>query len=135
MDTEQLIFLAIAVAISVFGMYIKAKKQKQSAPERAEEPYHDFPQEEDPYNPLDPVVIFRQYDIKNSPQNADIATKKNKKNQKTQNTATINTPIKKPENISQNVGSENNTILLEEFEGTELQRAFLFSEIFKNTKS
>ena len=135
MDAEQIIFLIFAVAISIFSLYIKSKKKQQSSPERVEEPYYDLPQEADSYNPLDPVVIFRQYDIKNSPQNADFNTKRNKKNQKTQNTGAINTPVKTSENISQNIDSENNIVLLEGFEGTELQKAFLFSEIFKNTKS
>ncbi|MCL2434563.1 MAG: hypothetical protein FWD09_00305 [Lentimicrobiaceae bacterium] len=135
MDTEQIIFLLFAIAISIFSLYIKSKKKKQSSPERAEESYHDFPQEADSYNPLDPVVIFRQYDVHNSPQNADFYTKTNKKNKKTQNTGTVSPPVKTSENISQNIDSENNIVLLEGFEGTELQRAFLFSEIFKNTKS
>jgi len=134
MDAEQILFLIFAVAISIFSLYIKSKKKK-SSPEGAEESYHDLPQEADSYNPLDPVVIFRQYDVKNSPQNADFNTKRNKKNQKAQNTGAINAPIKTSENISQNIDSENNIVLLEGFEGTELQKAFLFSEIFKNTKN
>jgi len=135
MSTEQIIFLAFAIAISIFSMYRKAKKQRQSSPERAEGSYHDFPQEADQYDPFDPVVIFRQYDVENPSQNANIGTKRNKKKQKTQNIETISSPVKTIETASQNVDLENNTILLEDFEGTELQRAFLFSEIFKNTKN
>jgi len=135
MDTEQIIFLIFAIAISIFSLYIKSKKKKQSSPENVEESYHDFSQETDSYNPLDPVVIFKQYNVQDSPKNVDFATKKNKKNQKAQNTETISSPTKTAENTSQNIDSENNIVLLEDFQGTELQRAFLFSEIFKNTKS
>jgi len=135
MDTEQILFLIFAIAISIFSLYIKSKKQRRSQSEKVEESYHDFSQEADAHNPLDPMVIFRQYDVKNLPQNADFNTKKNKKNQKTQNTGIMSSPIKTSENISQNIDSENNIVLLEGFEGTELQKAFLFSEIFKNTKS
>ena len=135
MNIEQLVFLIFAIAISIFSMYMKSKKQRQSSRERVEESYPDFPQEPEEYNPLDPVVIFKQYDVGNSPRYADIHTKKNQKKQKTQNTGVTHPPVKTSENILQNTDFENNVTLLGDFEGTELQKAFLFSEIFKNIKS
>ncbi|MCL2290510.1 MAG: hypothetical protein FWC34_07400 [Bacteroidetes bacterium] len=135
MDIEQILFIAIAVALSAFSMYKKAKKQKESSRERAEEVYHDFPEVEDPYKTPNPVVTFDPYDAANLPQYSNIPTKKSKKKQKAQNFETINFQAENPKNASQTTDFENNIGLLEDFEGTEIQKAFLFSEIFKNTKN
>ena len=135
MSVEQIIFIAIALALSAFSMYQKSKKQKQTARENEAEPYHDFPQDMEAYKTSDPVVIFERYDATNLPQYSNITIKKNKKKQKPQNFETSNFQIKSPEISSQSTNLENNTELLEGFEGTELQKAFLFSEIFRNTKS
>jgi len=135
MSTEQIIFLVLALAFSIFSMYMKSKKQKQQSSPKTGESYHDFPQEQNSYETLDPVVIFEQFDVTNSPQCFNIATKKNQKAQKTQNVKTTSPQIKTLENVSQSVGLENDNVLLEDFEGTELQRAFLFSEIFKKSKN
>jgi len=134
MNIEQIIFLALAIGFSIFSMYVKSKKQKRSSPER-EESYHNFPEEPDSYETLDPVVIFEQIDVTNSPQNFNITTKKHKKTQKAQNIKVTNPPIKTSENTLQNTGLENDIVLLENFEGTEIQKAFLFSEIFKKAKN
>ena len=134
MSIEQLLFIAIALALSAFSMYQKSKKQKQTSRENAEEPYHDFPQEPEGYKTFDPVVIFERHDATNLPQYSNISTKKNKKRQKAQNLETSNFQIESPQNTSQHTDSENNVRLLEDFGGTELQKAFLFSEIFRNTK-
>jgi hypothetical protein len=135
MDIEKILFIAIALALSAFSMYKKAKKQKESSQKREEEIYHDFPQETDPYKTSDPVVVFGQYDAMNLPQYSDISTKKNKKKQKTQNIEATSFQVENSKNISQTTDLENNIGLLEDFEGTEIQKAFLFSEIFKSTKN
>jgi len=132
MDIEQILFITIAIALSIFSMYRKAKKQKQSFLEN-EESYHDFPQEQNSYETSEPIVIFEQYNAANSPQNDNISTKKNKKNQYSQNTKTTDSKIENPGNILQNIDLENENLLLEDFEGTEIQKAFLYSEIFKST--
>jgi len=134
MSIEQILFIAIALALSAFSMYQKSKKQRQTARENAEESYHDFSQDPEPYKTFDPVVIFEHYDATNLSQYSNISTKKNKKKQKTQNLEASNFRIENSENTSQSTDSENNIGLLEDFEGTELQKAFLFSEIFRNTK-
>jgi len=132
MNIEQILFLALALGFSIFSMYMKSKKQKQSS--KKDDSYHDFPQEPDGYATPEPVVVFEQFDVTNAPQNFNISTKKNKKTQKIQNTGVADFQTKTPENISQNAGSDNNIVLLEDFEGTEIQKAFLFSEIFKTVK-
>ena len=135
MSTEQIIFIAIALALSAFSMYQKSKKNKQTARENTAESYPNFPQEPEAYKTPEPFLIFNHYDAANLPQYSNISTKKNKKKQKPQNFETSNFQIKSPEISSQSTNLENNTELLEGFEGTELQKAFLFSEIFRNTKS
>jgi len=140
MSTEQIIFLALAVGFSIFSMYTKSKKQKQSSPEK-KYPHHNISQEQNLYESMmdiptvDPVVIFEQFDVTNSLQSFNITTKKNKKVIKTQNVKTTVPQLKTPENISQNIDLEDSIGLLEDFEGTEIQRAFLFSEIFKKSKN
>jgi len=135
MDIEQILFIAIAVALSAFSMYKKMKKQKETSPERTEEIYDDFPQEPDPYKTSNPVVIFGQYDATNLPQYSNIPTKKNQKKQKAQNAETINIQVENSKNTTQSIDLNEDIRLLEDFEGTEIQKAFLFSEIFKNTKN
>jgi hypothetical protein len=138
MDIEKLLFLIIAIALSVFSMYRKSKKQKQqqqqSIPKREKFDY-DFPQQQDPYTPPEPVVIFEQFDIPESQPNYEIYTKKSKKKQKLQNIKAVNFQAENLKNISQDADLENDILLLEDFEGTEIQKAFLYSEIFKNAKN
>jgi len=132
MDIEQILFLIIAIALSLFSMYRKAKKQKQSSPKN-EEVYDDFYQEKSPYDISEPVVIFEQNSMANLPQNTKISTKKNQKDKYTQNIKTTNLQIENQKNILQNADLENQSELLDDFDGTEIQKAFLYSEIFKNT--
>jgi hypothetical protein len=134
MDIEQILFIAIAIALSVFSMYKKSKKQKQS-PYENETSNHDFSHNEEPYEIPEPVVIFKQYNAPDLLQNSNISTKKNKKSHHTQNKETSNLQRENSKNISQNTDLEKEISLLEDFDGTEIQKAFLYSEIFKNTKS
>jgi len=134
MDIEKLIFLIIAVALSAFSMYRKTKKQKQNLL-REENSYPDFLQQEDSYNAPEPVVIFDPFEIPNSQQDLNIHSKKNKKQQKQQNIEATDFQKQTSKNILQTTDLENNISLLEDFEGTEVQKAFLYSEIFKNTKN
>jgi len=135
MSTEQIIFIAIALAFSAFSMYQKAKKQRQASRENEEEPYHNFPQDPEAYKTSDPVVIFERYNAENLPQYSNISTKKNKKKQKIQNLENSNFRVENIENTLQSTESESNIGLLDDFEGTEIQKAFLFGEIFRSTKS
>ena len=133
MDTEQIIFLIIALVLTIFSMYRKSKKQKQSS--QKEEPvYYDFP-DDDLCKTVEPVVIFGQNEVVNVQQNVDIYTKKNKKTLKMPKIEPVNFQNKNPKNILQNVDLENEIVILRDFEGTEIQKAFLYSEIFKNTKN
>jgi len=134
MDIEKILFLVIAIALSVFSMYRKAKKQKQHLP-KEEDTYQDFQEQENPYYTPDPVVIFDPVETPKSQQNLSTHTKTNKKRQKQQNIEIANFQKDISKNIFQNTDFEDNTSLLEDFEGTEIQKAFLYSEIFKNAKN
>ena len=134
MDIEKIIFLAVAIGLSIFSMYRKAKKQKQSSNEY-EESDHNFPHEEIPYEMPDPVIVFKQQNASDLLQKSNISTKKSKKQHSLQNMETSKFSKENIENFTQNTDSENEITLLEDFNGTELQKAFLYSEIFKNTKS
>ncbi len=135
MSLEKIIFITLAFALYAFSMYRKAKRQRESAQQKEEEVYSDFPQETETYKTSDSVIIFDSYEAKNLPQYSDISTKKSKKRQKLQNIEVSNFQVENPKNISQTADLENDIALLGDFEGTELQKAFLFSEIFKNTKN
>jgi len=134
MDIEQIIFLIIALALSVFSMYRKSKKKAQSIPDK-EESFHDFYQPQEAYNPTEPIVIFEPFDEHKLSSNNNIITKKQKKRQKLQNIETIKPNTKISENFPQDIDLENNNLLLEDFDGTEIQKAFLYSEIFKTLKN
>ena len=135
MESEQILFIVIAIGFSILSMYLKARKKKQASYDNAETSYRDFSTQEDLYNTSEPVVIFEQQNVYDSPQNFNIYPKKSIKKQKTQKIETVNHPVQNSENILQNGDFEDTTVLLNDFEGTELQKAFLFSEIFKNTKN
>jgi type III secretory pathway component EscV len=77
----------------------------------------------------------KQPNIPDLQENSNIYSKKSKKKQKLPNIENITHPVEKPEVISQNTDLENEINLLEDFEGSDLQKAFLFSEIFKNTNN
>ena len=134
MDTEKIIFILIAIGLSIFSMYRKAKKQRQSS-QKYEETNHDFPFEEAPFEMSDPVVIFKQQNASDLLQKQNISTKKSKKQRHLQNIETLKIPQENIQNFPQNTDFESEITLLEDFEGTELQKAFLYSEIFKSTKS
>jgi hypothetical protein len=134
MDIEQILFIVIALALSIFSMYRKSKKRKQVIP-KEEESYHDFSQQQDTIYPPEPVLIIEPFDVSKSPQNFNILTKKNKKKQKQQNTEIVKFQAENPNNNLQVTDLESDISLLEDFEGTEIQKAFLYSEIFKSTKN
>ena len=133
MDLEQIIFLVIALLLSVFSMYRKSKKRQQSLPKEEKEVEYepDFPFPPETYYPPESVVIYEQYVPSKLSENENIYTKKNKKEQKSKNLEVINFQTEKSKKILQDADLESNIILLEDFEGTEIQKAFLYSEIFK----
>jgi len=134
MDLEKLVFIILAIALSVFSIYSKSKKQKRSAPETGEsEP--DFPYREDLFTPSRQEVIFEEFDVAKLLQSSDIAPKKHKKKQKAQNFEKPDISSDTPKDILQNIDIMNDNELLGDFEGTEIQKAFLYSEIFKSTKN
>jgi hypothetical protein len=55
-----------------------------------------------------------------------------KKKKKHQNNNLANFQAESANNIMQETDLENNILLLGDFEGTEIQKAFLYSEIFKS---
>lgn len=134
MDIEQIIFLLIAIGLSIFSMYKKAKKQKQSTQEY-EKSNQDFSYEETLYEVPDPIIIFDQQNASDLLKKPNISTKKSKKQHYSQNIETSKIPKENVQDILQNTDFENEITLLGDFEGTEIQKAFLYSEIFKNPKN
>jgi hypothetical protein len=135
MNSEKILFIIIAIGFSILSMYIKSKKQKQASSKNSEEPYYDFPQQDESYYNPSPFETFEPSYPENPRQNINIHTKNKKTKQKMPNIETFNPTVKSNENVLQNIDLENETVLLKDFEGTELQKAFLFSEIFKNTNN
>jgi len=134
MDLEQIIFLIVALGISIFSMYIKSKKRKQTPPV-SEEPYQDFSQHPETYNNLEQVLFFDHYNDEKLLQNFNIHPKKEKKQQKAEKTAIFKQRIENPKKYIQDAEFESESRLLDDFEGTEIQKAFLYSEIFKSVKN
>jgi hypothetical protein len=135
MDTEKIIFLIIAIALSIFSMYRKAKKQKEASRGEYEESEHDFLQEEEPFEMTEPVVIFKQQAPSDLLQKSNFSAKKAKKQQNSQTIEATNLIVENTKKNLQDIDLENEITLLEDFEGTEIQKAFLYSEIFKNAKN
>jgi len=138
MDIEKILFIVIALALSVFSLYKKSKKQQQQHQEpvsKEEDFEYDFQQQQELYYPSEPILNFEQKDIQKTPQNFNILTKKEKKREKQTNFETFNLQAENAKNILRNDDLERDIILLEDFEGTEIQKAFLYSEIFKNAKN
>jgi len=135
MDSEQILFIVIALILAAFSLYGKSKQQKKQSLPHEENSYHDFLPEEEPIPTSYSVSSPEQHDIINLPQNFDIYTKKNIKKQKTSNIEITNFQSRKPSKKLQKIDLENDIMLLDDFEGTELQKAFLFSEIFKSIKN
>jgi len=137
MDTEKLIFIALALVFTIISMFVKSKKQKQSLSQDEKMDY-DFHQESDQFENSEIEIIFEQNNASNLQKNYRIVSKKSKKEQKIEKIEKIEKKIFQQENVEnslQNTDLENEIALLEAFEGTELQKAFLFSEILKNAKN
>lgn len=112
-------------------MFLKAKKQKQSTSEKGLK-YDYLPQETESYQNEDLGMIIQHYNRSDTVENSHIVSKKNKKKLQIQNKENVNFQVENEQNILQNTEFEKEIELLEHFEGTELQKAFLYSEIFKN---
>jgi len=121
MDVEKLLFIAIAIALSFFSMYKKAKNKKQTSSEH--------------YTDEEPIVILEHNNAENLFKNSNYSAKKSKKATPHKKSELKEIKRENQEFISQNIDSEKETILLEDFDGTEIQKAFLYSEIFKNAKN
>ena len=134
MDLEKLIFIILAIGLSIFSLYSKSKKQKRAVIEN-EESEPDFFHQEDLFAPSTQDEIFEGLDVSKLLQNSNISPKKHKKKVKTQNIENKCSPPESADNISQNSDIMNDSELLGDFEGTEIQKAFLYSEIFKSTKN
>jgi hypothetical protein len=132
-DLEKLIFIILAIGLSIFSMYAKSRKQKQTVSEK-EESEPDFFYSEESSTPSHPDEVFDEFDVSKLLQNFNISPKKQKKKPKIQNLEKKETPQKNADIILQNNDIVNDADLLEGFEGTEIQKAFLYSEIFKNAQ-
>ena len=115
-------------------MFVKSKKQKRSILKK-EQSDTDFQYESDSITFLNQDQILVQPDVANLQKNLNIFSKKNKKEHKQQNLEKEKFQINNSKIISQNIDFESEIDLLEGFEGTELQKAFLFSEVFKNVNN
>jgi hypothetical protein len=131
MDTEKIIFIALALVFSIISMFVKAKKQRQSTSEK-DIKYDHFDYEKESYQNENLDIHFQPYNTSNIAENFQFTSKKNKKKIKIQNVKNVNFQVENDQNFLQNTELENESELLEHFEGTELQKAFLYSEIFKN---
>ena len=134
MDLEKLIFIILAIGLSIFSMYAKSKKQKQSVSEKGEsEP--DLFSPEDSFIPPNSDEFSEEFDVTKLLQNFNFVQKNPKKQHKVQNLEKTDTPQKTANNILQNNDIKDDNVLLGDFDGTEIQKAFLYSEIFKSTKN
>ncbi|MCL1851392.1 MAG: hypothetical protein FWF70_08345 [Bacteroidetes bacterium] len=131
METEKIIFIVLALVFSVFSMVLKSKKQKRSFPEK-ESADTDFSISSEIFSPFYSEPLFKQSDTEHLQENFNIYSKNVKKKLKIQNFEKNNSEIENSKKNSQNIDLENEIILLEDIECTELQKAFLYSEIFKN---
>jgi FtsZ-interacting cell division protein ZipA len=134
MDSEKIIFIILALVFSIFSMFMKSKKQKRSFPEK-EQTDTDFPHELDPFTILNSDPIFEQSNVEHVQENYEFYPKKGKKKQKPQNIEKENSQIENSQKNLQNIDLESEISLLEDFEGSELQKAFVLSEIFKNANN
>jgi uncharacterized protein YpmB len=134
MDSEKVIFIILALVFSIFSMYIKSKKQKRSVPEK-EQADTDFSSESDMFTIFHSEQFLRQSEVEYVQENSNIYPKKDKKKTKEQNFKKENLQAKTPKIVSQDIDLESEISLLEGFEGSELQKVFVLSEIFKNTNN
>ena len=131
MDSEKIIFIILALVFSIFSMLTKKKKEKQTTYEK-EQTDTDFPDNLDSNTLLNKDYFFKQSEVEYLQKNSKTYPKKNKKKQQEENFAKENFAKETPQIILQNVDLENENSLLENFEGSELQKAFLYGEIFKS---
>ena len=115
-------------------MYSKSKKQQRAASGQAK-PEPDFLQSEDSLLHLFSIENSEETEVTKLLKNLQNSPKKQKKKSKMQNLEKTDIPPKTPHHISQDSDIMNDSDLLGGFEGTEIQKAFLYSEIFKNTKN
>jgi hypothetical protein len=134
MDLEKIIFIVLALLFSIFSMFMKSKKQKRTLPEN-ERTDKDFSYESASFSILNQDAFLKSANIANLQENSNIYPKKSKKKQKLSNIEQESSHMENSKTILQNVDSETEIGLLEDFKGSELQKAFLFSEIFKNAKN
>ena len=134
MDTEKIIFIVLALVFTVISMLIKSKKQKPHT-QQIEESDGEFQNEESRYNDSNLDMIFQQLNVSNLQKNYDFVSKTGKKKSKKIVSEKENFPKETIHKNLQDADSEKEIGLLEDFEGTELQKAFLYSEIFKNAKN
>jgi hypothetical protein len=135
METEQIIFIIIALALTIFSMYKKAKKQKQNQPvPKEEESYPIFLDETDSLKEFDPAFFYQQNDV-DMQENQIFSSKKAKKRPIVQNIEKKCFSNETLKNNFQSPDLEEETELLGAFEGSDLQKAFLYSEVFKNVKN
>jgi len=134
MDSEKIIFIILALVFSIFSMFTKKKKQKQTTYEK-EQIDTDFPDNLDVSTLLNKDYLFKQFDGGYLQENSKKYPKKNKKKQKDENFEEEKFTKESSKTILQNIDLQKENTLLEHFEGTELQKAFLYSEIFKNANN
>jgi len=134
MDSEKIIFIILAILFSIVSLFVKSKKQKQTRIEE-EVPDTDFSYESDSFPVLNPEDFFKLSAVQSLHENANIVPKRDKKKPKQQNFEKKNFLPDNSKIISQDFDLESENELLAGFEGSELQKAFLYSEIFKNTKN
>jgi hypothetical protein len=113
---------------------MKSKKQKRSIPEK-EKCDPDFQYESNPFTMMNSDQFYQPSSVEGLQNISNISPKKNKKKIKLQNSETEKFQIENSKNNLQDIDLEKENILLEGFEGSELQKAFLFGEIFKNTNN
>jgi len=131
MDTEKILFIIIALVFSIFSMFLKSKKQKSSL-HKKEEPDDLFLNESESMFFLNSDDLLNKSDVSDLQKNVNIYSKKNKKKSKEPNRKKERIQIENAEKLSQNIDLEIEESMLEGFEGSELQKAFLYSEIFKS---
>ena len=134
MDLEQLIILIFAIGFSIVGMVLKSKKQKQAQP-RAEDYFEDLQLPPEPAIRYDPELLPESLEEIKTSQKRNIYSKFNKNSKNPKKSEEVGAGYKEDKDTTQVVDLENDIELLEPFEGTELQKAFLYSIIFNNTKN
>jgi len=134
MDSEKIIFIVLALVFTVISMLIKSKKQKPS-PQPMEESDEELLYEQGKYNDSNLDMNFQPLNVSNLQENYNFVSKTGKKKSKKIVSEKEIFPKESIHNNLQDTDSEKEIGLLEDFEGTELQKAFLYSEIFKNAKN